>query len=233
MLPHILFLAASLSATGASRSPAVWLSLADEFRAPGGTLSFQVEVKDFLKSQLLRENTYRVYSKEDHSVLVETLAPTRLIGRKLLMAGTLWMYLPSLKRPTQVSLQSRLTGEVSNGDIARMQFSRDYAARVESVNKSGARLWLTARLRTATYRNIRLHLAPDGMPTKAEYFAISGKLLKTGEYSGLQPVLGRKRLTRVTIRDAIDPNKQSFLTYSKYRNEVLDDAFFDKENLVD
>ncbi|MBI1861443.1 MAG: outer membrane lipoprotein-sorting protein [Deltaproteobacteria bacterium] len=209
------------------------LKIVDEFRAPTGTFSFQVNVKDYLRKQLLRENIYRVFSKEGRSVLVETIAPARLAGRKLLMASTLWMFLPSLKRPTQVSLQGRLTGEVSNGDIARTQFARDYSAKIERADKKEVRLFLTANSKTAAYRHVRLVTTREGQPIRAEFYAISGKLLKTGEYSEAKDILGAKRLTRVLIKDAIDPNKQSLLIYSAYHREVLDDSFFDKESLVE
>lgn len=149
------------------------------------------------------------------------------------MAGSLWLYLPSLRKPTQVSTQGRLTGEVSNGDIARMSFAKDYHAKIVGKDPTSVRLWLSSKTGTAPYRNIRLTLTPQGQPLRAEFYAISGKLLKTCEYSQLSQALGRKILSRLVIKDAVDPKRQSHLFYSLYRKEVLMDAFFDKENLVE
>lgn len=229
----LLIIFAALAFSGPKKSAVELLRLADEYRSPRGTYSFQVVVKDYLKKSLKAENSYKVFSKEGQKVLIETLAPTRLAGRKLLMAGTLWMFLPTLKKPTQVSLQGKLTGEVSNGDIARMDYSRDYFAKIVGEKKGLVKLWLSAKAKSATYRNIRLRVTPEGVPVSAELFAISGKLLKVCEYSEIATVFGKKRVTRLVIKDAIDPAKQSHLSYGQYHKEVLMDAFFDKENLVE
>lgn len=211
---------------------------ADDVRGPDGTFSFSVRVKDFEKSVLQQENVYRVFSKGMKFTLIETVFPERLSGRKLLMAGALWLYLPTLKRPTRVGMQQRLTGEVANGDIARTKFNEDYRAKLEGVKKIGAgkyfQLMLTAKDKTAPYRRIRLWVnTKTYAPLKADFFALSGKRLKTGEYSEMETVFGKPRLTKLVIKDAVQPSRQSHLKYFDYKKEKLDDSFFNKESLND
>jgi negative regulator of sigma E activity len=213
------------------------LKAADEARSPSGNLGFEVTVKDFLSNVLQKENTYSVHIKGNDYSLVETLKPERLKGRKLLMRESdLWLYLPSVKKPTRVSLQQRLTGEVSNGDLARTSFYTDYTAKLlreeKYNNKLNYVLLLTAKHKATTYRKILLWVEKSELlPLKAHFFALSGKLLKTCEYSNFQMVLAKKRATETLIKDALKPQKQSLIIYSQYKLENLDDSFFSKEAL--
>ncbi len=107
------------------------LKRADEHRSPSGDFSFVVKASEFKTKKLSKETVYKVYSKEGRYSLIETIYPERLLGRKLLMKeSSLWLYLPNVHRPTRVSMQQRLTGEVSNGDIARTNFVDDYTPKL-------------------------------------------------------------------------------------------------------
>jgi len=212
---------------------------ADEARGPRGTYSFTVSVEDVVDGKTDSTTTYKVYSKDVEQTRIETIAPARQKGRKLLMSGNdLYLYLTTVKRPTRVSFQQRLTGEVSNGDLARTNFAKDYEAKLlgsEAVNgKQAYKLGLTAKHKDVTYRSITYWVdKSNNYPLKAEFFALSGKLLKTGEYSDPAEALGRQRLSRMTISDAIRPARQSKLHYTEYKKETLDDSFFNKESLAD
>lgn len=235
---HALFLAALGGSAALALTPQEIVKKADDIRGPGGSFSFRVRVKDFQGKTLQRENVYKVFSKDMKYALIETVFPERLTGRKLLMAGGLWLYLPTLKRPTRVGLQQRLTGEVANGDIARTQFADDYSARLDGRETIGGkkhyRMLLTARDKSLPYRTIKLWVGEkDFVPLKAEFYALSGKKLKTGEYSELETILGKKRITKLVIKDAIQPSRQSHLKYSHYRLEDLHDSMFNKESLAD
>jgi len=166
-------------------------------------------------------------------VLIETEFPERMQGRKVLMRDSdLWLYLPSIKRATRVSLQQRLTGEVSNGDLAKTSFHEDYTQKLLKADRKGYQVMLTAKHKEAAYRKIKLHIdAGNFRPTLAEYYAISGKKLKSSEYGEYQPVLGMDRATRVVIRDALQPSRLSKLKFYDYRRENLDASLFAKESL--
>lgn len=210
------------------------LKKVDEYRFPGGDLSFQVEVSDYEDKTQDKQTRYKVYTMGTRFARIETEFPERLKGRKLLMRGhDLWLYLPSIKRPTRVSFQQRLTGEVANGDLARISFSEDYVAALASpITAKSIHLKLTAKHKTTTYRKVELWLQPKTLrPVKAHYFALSGKLLKVSEFSQPKTYLGKPLLTRTVIRDALNPKRFSVLEYSHFRKEKLDAAFFTKESL--
>lgn len=221
----------------ATLSPDAILQRVDEMRTPGGDFSFTVKVEDIEDKASVRETEYKVFSKGDHLARIETLAPERLKGRKLLMRDNdLWLYLPSIKRPTRVSFQQRLTGEVSNGDIARVRFHVDYKAALKGHatvdGKTFLKLNLTAKRPDVTYRRIELLVEPQTYrPYRAGFFALSGKLLKTGDFSQPIKVMDREILSRVLIKDAVQTSRQSLLKYGNYQREKLDDSFFNKESL--
>lgn len=212
---------------------------ADEARYPGGALTFQVRVKDVEGEKTTNETLYIVHTKGTGKTIVETKEPARLNGRKLLMQeDDLWLYLPDLKRPTRIGFEQRLTGEVSNGDVARTNFAADYNAKLvgseKITDKDCFKLLLSAKKKTTPYRKILYWVEKKTFyPIRIHYFALSGKLLKVGEYSDPQVVLGKKRVTQFTISDAIQKQRQSHLVYSNFKRNQLDDAFFSKESLSD
>ncbi len=213
------------------------LRKADDARAPEGDFSFFVKIGDYDGAKLLRTHVYKVFSKGTAYALIETESPLRLKGRKILLRNEdLWLYLPSVKRPTRVSLQQRLTGEVANGDIARTRFHNDYDAKISGSEEIGGKphhvLDLKAKSDNVTYRKVQLWVDQKTyQPHKALFYAISGKLLKTSLYSDFKKALGENRASKVVIQDALNPKRQSHLTYSKYQRENLDDSFFTKEAL--
>lgn len=212
---------------------------ADKARGPEGTFSFRVDVEDLDRNKLVTKTKYKVYSKNSVLTLIETQEPERLRGRKLLMHDNdLWLYLPSIRRPTRVSFQQKLTGEVANGDIARTLFARDYKATLlgtESIaNKQCYKLKLHAINKEATYREIVYWVEMKTLfPVRMQCFAISGKLLKTGDYSEPKLVFKVKRASKLIISDALQPHRKSILRYAGYRKEKLDDSFFSKESLAE
>ena len=84
-----------------------------------------------------------------------------------------------------------------------------------------------------TYPKILYVVREDGLPIKASFYALSGKLLKTAEYSGEKKVLGQKCLTKTVFRDAINPAKTSVLLYADYKKKNLPDLLFNKESIND
>src|SRR3989344_3864978 len=180
---------------------------ADGARGLDAAYSFLVKVKNTGRDGM-QEAHYKVYIKGYESCLVDTVYPERQQGRKLLMLGNdLWFYTPSIKRPTRVSLQQKLTGEVANGDIAKTNFAHDYDASVlgeEVLNgKKYYHLDLRAKRKDATYRRIEYWVEFGTFyPYQVKFYAITGKLLKTGIYGDVRPILGRPRMGRLTIRDA-------------------------------
>ena len=236
-LPFLMILICASSQ--ASLTPQEIIKRADVARYPDGQFSFFVKVTDKDESSDSKETVYLVHTKDSNNSLVETKAPEKIRGRKLLMKQhDLWMFLPNLKKPTRVGFEQRLTGEVSNGDLARTNFADDYQAKIISEETTEGtlcyKLLLTATHKEAPYRRIVYWVSKkDFFPVKVNFYALSGKLLKTGKYSAVKPVLDKPRVTQLIITDALHQKRHSILNYFNFKKASYDDTFFSKESLSD
>ena len=209
---------------------------ADQARAPQGDFSMSVRVVD-TQGDEVKESVYRVSSKGTTLSLVEQNEPARLQGRKLLMRDhDLWLYTPTIKRPTRISFEQKLTGEVANGDLMRTSFSTDYSASLSGEEKIDSvvtyKLHLVARNKEVTYRTIDYWVDKAKLyPVRATFFALSGKALKSAVYSTFKPVLGKPRMMRVLITDFLQSKRTSLLNYAQFKREKFDESFFSKEAL--
>lgn len=181
---------------------------------------------------------FKVSFKNVDVSLVEQMEPQRLKGRKVLLNGeNLWLITPNIKRPTRVSLEQRLTGQVSNGDLVRAQFADDYESTLlgeEKVrDKKTYKLKLVAKTKSVAYAQIEYYVEKNTFhPVQARFFAKSGKLLKTATYSDFKRVLGSTLLTKILIQDEIQKKNQSLVIFSKFKKENFGDSYFDKEALT-
>jgi len=140
---------------------------------------------------------------------VLTLEPASERGQALLMRGRgLWVFMPSVSQPVRLSLAQRLTGQVANGDLARANFSGDYQPVIvgsDTVEGTAAQILdLTAVDRSVTYAKVKYWVAQkDSRPIQAEFYALSGRLLKTCRYEDFRPLAGQTRPTRLVMEDAL------------------------------
>jgi outer membrane lipoprotein-sorting protein len=213
------------------------LRKADEIRFPTEGFEVAVRIRTVEAGAEGEVRQYKVLSKGNESSIVMTLAPAAERGQMLLMKGRdLWLFVPNVSQPVRLSLAQRLTGLVANGDIARANFSGDYNPRligVETIDgQSYQVLDLTAADRGTTYPRVKYWVRQgDFFPFKAEFYSLSGRLLKTCLYDSHKPLGGRTRPTRLIMTDALKADSQSVMEYSDMRNRELPDKVFTKEYL--
>ena len=104
------------------------------------------------------EQLYKVSQKGTEKTYVEFMSP-REKGEHLLMLGDdMWVYLPDTSRPVRITPLERLSGDASNGDVARTNYAVDYTPVYLRTEKVGAEecyvLELTAKRKGATYQRI-------------------------------------------------------------------------------
>ncbi len=184
-----------------------------------------------------KREAFKVDFKDVNTSLTNQTEPERARGRKLLMKEyDIWLYTPNIKKPLRISLEQKLTGEVANGDIARTNYAEDYDATLLATEKRGNdevyKLELKAKNKKVTYGRIEYIVTKkDFMPIEATFYALSGKALKSAEYSDFKEVQGMKRLTKMTIRDYLQKNKFSVLVFSDHKLQKFDDSLFNKDRL--
>jgi hypothetical protein len=169
--------------------------------------------------------------------IIKTLDPPVDRGTSMLMVDyDFWVFLPTISKPLRISLQQRLLGEVANGDIARVNFSGDYTAKIQKEeNLDGTDYYvleLLAKDERVTYHRVLLWVQKDNShPLKAEFYAASGKLLKTASYEEYRMVAGRLRPTKLVLNDPLVRGQHSIIEYSDLTPADFPDKYFTEQYL--
>jgi outer membrane lipoprotein-sorting protein len=234
--------AVALGLTGAvglaeEPSPKVIVKRADAIRFPQTDYEVSVAVTTLSPGRPNDLRRYEILSKGNDRTLVITTQPPMDKGQVLLMREQdLWIYMPSLSQPLRLPLSQRLTGQVANGDLARANFSGDYDARVARTEEiGGATYWvleLTAAEKGMTYNRLLYWVNRSNFhPLKAEFYSLSGKVLKTCRYENYVNAGGALRPSRVIMDDTLTAGARSVLDYSNFQLKSLADKLFTKDYL--
>ncbi len=204
---------------------------ADAMRNGWPSFVVRVKISNFEDGKQDEEHLYEVSQKGTDKTHVEFMS-AREKGRNLLMLGDdMWIFLPDTSRPVRITPLERLTGNASNGDVARTNYAVDYDSvyiREEKVGDVDCHvLDLTAKRKGATYHRIEYWLSvEDSRPVKAEFYLTSGKHIKSATYDDFELVGGHRLLRRMTIYDQIRKTSHSVLEYSGYASRELPDKLF-------
>lgn len=213
------------------------LHRADAIRFPQVSFETNVTISTHNADGKNETFKYRVLSRGNDKTLVITTAPPADRGQILLMLGRdLWVYLPNISQPIRLPLSQRLTGQVANGDLARANFTGDYNPKLLRTESIGGKkyyvLELTAVDQSVTYHRVLYWVNRSNYrPYKAEFYTISGRLIKTCLYQNFTPMGGSVRPTRLVMTDTLHGGEQSILKYSKLRVRDLPDKYFTKDYL--
>jgi len=210
---------------------------ADDARFPTPGFEAAVTIESSGTGEPVPTRSYRVLSKGNENTAVMVTEPASERGQIILMKGRdLWVFLPNLSQPVRLALSQRLSGQVSNGDLARANFTGDYKPKVlrtEIVDGEPTYvLQLDAVDRGVTYHKVIYWVRKAGYrPYKAEFYSLSDKLLKTCSYEAFKRLAGAMRPTRLVMRDALRPEEQSVLIYTEMKPRDLPDRIFTKDYL--
>ena len=190
-----------------------------------------VKITDYESGKPDEEHLYEVSQKGTDKTYVEFMSP-REKGEHLLMLGDdMWIYLPDTSRPVRITPLERLTGDASNGDVARTNYAADYSPVYLRTEKVGNRdcyvLELTAKRKGATYQRILYWMrVEDARPVKAEFYLTSGKHIKSATFDEYGLIGGQMLLRKLTLYDEILHNSHSVLEYSGAAPRALPDKLF-------
>jgi outer membrane lipoprotein-sorting protein len=223
--------AVSHAATLAAPDAEAILKRSDGYRNGWPSYVLHVKITNFESNKADEEKLYEVSQKGSEKTYVEFMSP-REKGQHLLMLGDdMWIYLPDTSRPVRITPLERLSGDASNGDVARTNYAADYTPVYVRSEKTGAEdcyvLNLTARRKGATYQRILYWVrVQDDRPVKAEFYLTSGKLIKSATFDEFLTVGSRAQLRRMTLYDEIRHNSHSVLEYSGIAPRELPDKLF-------
>ena len=210
---------------------------ADRIRFPEGGFQVDVAITTRQPDSEPDARAYRILSKGNSQTLVQTTAPAIDRNQILLMRDRdLWAFLPNLSQPIRLPLSQRLTGQVANGDLARANFVGDYEPKLLRSEKIEGETYQVLQLEAVdkwiTYRRVLLWVnSRSARPYKAEFYALSGRLLKTAHYQAYEALGGETRPTRILVEDALRKGHTSVLEYSNMAERDLPDKIFTKDYL--
>jgi outer membrane lipoprotein-sorting protein len=228
-----LVLTCVLVARAATPDAEALLKRSDTYRNGWPAYVVRVKISNYESGKSDEERLYEVSQKGTDKTYVEFMSP-RDKGRHLLMLGDdMWIYLPDTSRPVRITPLERLSGDASNGDVARTNYAVDYSPVYQRTEKVGADecylLELTAKRKGSTYQRILYWLrAPDTRPVKAEFYLTSGKHIKSATFDQYLEIGGRVQLHKLTLYDEIRHNSHSVLEYNGAAPRDLPDKLFNQ-----
>lgn len=213
------------------------LQNADLIRFPREGFQVDISITTRRADQSTEARKYQVLSRGNDRTVVIVTEPASERGQTMLMSGRdLWVFLPSVSQPVRLSLAQRLTGLVANGDLARANFAGDYTPKLlrsEVIDGEDHHvLELTAVDRSVTYQRVLYWVKKkNAYPHRAEFYSLSGRLLKSCKYENFKTMAGGVRPTRLVMDDALRAGEQSVLEYDAMKLRELPDKLFTKEYL--
>lgn len=214
----------------------------DETRSIATNFIMTDYMEDYRKGKLSDKSMLKGYIKGMDKSMVIFTEPSNMKGRKILMVkDDMWVFIPDTKKPVRTTASQRLLGQLSNGDVLNVRFSYDYSAVLEkeesiadinSENRTCYKLDLTAKRPGAAYHTLTLWVEKETFyPVKAEFFALSGKKMKTSFYSGLKVIEGRNVITKTSIYDEIIKDNYTTSEFLDLKAAEVEDRYFNKEYL--
>jgi outer membrane lipoprotein-sorting protein len=178
----------------------------DEVMSPRGFDSLMTMVAH-RQDGTTRSYKMRALKSNEDKMRIWFLEPSSSKGQEMLRVGdNLWVYMPNLKRALRLaSRDSFQGGDFNNGDILRVNYQADYTAKL--VPSEDDHLWaldLTAKSEESTYDRIKLWISKDkSLPVRAEYYATSGKLLRSATFEDVKSFHGVEGPSRITMRNEL------------------------------
>jgi len=210
------------------------LRAADQARGNIAGIEWTIRLKS-IESGRIQNRTLEIKARDRNS-LATFMAPARVKGRMLLMLDrNMWFLKPGLRKPVPISPRQKLSGGAANGDIASTNYAGNYEAQYVSDELAGGvdcyLFELLSNTRKATYDRIRYWISKDrNVGVKAEFYTVSGKLLKTArfEYDNILQTATETRpfISKMTITDALIPEDITTMTYSDVMVKEIPDATF-------
>jgi hypothetical protein len=238
---------AAVASADDAPSAADIVAASDKVRNPQQPFRVSLSLVEYQSGQAHDAVDLAVHSKIDASSrqyrnLVRYAAPARDAGKLVLLsASSMWFYDPASKASIRISAQQRLIGQASDGDVLTVNLAHDYAPKlvgeesIQDADHQARRAWhldLAASTSDAQYTRLETWVEKETYrPIKAKFYSDSGRLLKLAYYRKFEAQLGASRPMETIIVDAVDSHLVTKITYSDYRAEQVQDAWFQREYL--
>lgn len=236
-----------VAGTAQALSGQALLAQSDTIRNPAKPFSVNLELIEYRDGKQTNFSELQVYAKADPDsgrfrTLVRFAAPLRDENKLMLKMGNdMWFYDPSNKVSMRISPQQRLLGQAANGDVVTANMAQDYQAELkgeEDISDGDRqmrhcyRLELAASASGVTYHRIVFWTdSGNNRPVKGQFYAESGRLLKTVYYRRYQMQLGEQRPTEMVIIDGLSPAWVTVMRYKEYAARDIPEQWLQRDYL--
>jgi hypothetical protein len=236
----VFLLHASVAAAQAPPQVQGWLEDVDRARIAFAEAVIGARASVIADGKVIGSADFQIYRKGDDRGLI-VFRGGKNDGRKILNVGEkMWLMVPGASRPLPITPNQRLLGGVSVGDVARVEFSKDYAAALrpepEQVGGKPCRvLDLTAKSPRAPYPKVVLWFdESQRVPCRLQFSLPSGKPAKEVTFTKFRQASGKKIVAEMEIRDLLagEPGTVTRLEYLDYKPAKIDDTFFTPEGAL-
>ena len=211
------------------------LGRVDRFRGLVGDQKSDLEITATDHGQTTASSRYRLFlhpSTIRRDVLLRVLSPEIEHGNLILSRGDeMWILTRKSSRPVPVSVQQRLLGEASIGDVLNVEMRGRSRGTVEAMG-SRWKLELEAAVPDALYERIELVVdAATARPLEERFSSRSGRLLKIMRFKKFLRVGGQELASHLEITDGVNPGRVTQIHFSRYEPGRFPMGTFDKDNL--
>lgn len=218
-------------------SPERLLEQAEAIRNP--TENYTVDVQLVDKNKGVEETrTYECSVKGPERALVKYLTPAVEKGTKVLMvAGDMWVFIPSSAKPIRISPKQKLAGNAAYGDVTRLSFLGNYKPTIlrEDIYQGKAVIVLDLAAidgKPVTYDKIEYWIEKiTKKPIRAYYQTVAGKTLREGYFEKYENIFGVQRPTAMRLIDHIIQDHVTVMTFANAKMKDLPEELFEKQNL--
>jgi Outer membrane lipoprotein-sorting protein len=234
-----LLLAAGAGAQSAEEIRS-WLADVDHARNAFGEAVITARATELTNGERTGGADFEIYTKgQDRGLII--FRGGKNDGRKILNVGEkMWLIVPGASRALPITPNQRLLGGASVGDVARVEFSKEFDATPRpEAEKVGSRtcrvLDLAAKSPSAPYPRVVLWFDPkERVPCRLRFSLPSGKESKDVTFLKFRRVSGRAIVSEMGVRDLLAnrPGTMTVLEYLDYRTAKLDPKLFTPEGAL-
>ncbi len=205
---------AAPAAPAAAVDAAAYLKRYDEVMAPAA-YEAQVHMTAWREDGTSRTYKMRVQKAGTDKVRLSFQEPRSAVGQEMLRQGdNLWVYMPNLKRAVRLaSRDSFMGGDFNNADVLRPHYEADYTGKIVDEKDGLVQLELKARTPDAAWDLVKLWMTSGDVkkaqPSRAEFYAASGKMLRSVQFVDVKDTGGVVRPSTITVKNELIPARHS------------------------
>jgi outer membrane lipoprotein-sorting protein len=157
------------------------------------------------------------FHRKEAKMRMEFVEPAVEKGRRILNdESNMWMYMPRTSKIIKLPLKQAFMGsDASNRDLMRIEFGKDYnLVGNEQPDETILQLELKAKDTSVSYNKVVILFdLKRSIPLKQEMFSLSGKLIKTIEYTYKERKDNTLYMSEMIIKDELMNNSLTKMYY--------------------